>query len=680
MKNLKLSITAKIFTGLFMMLVTLLAASLAGYISTNRLSDSLSYITGPAWDTADGAMEGSIGIQQQIIISSQIISAAHSGTMIDNLEGLKAGQEMETEALERMFAAGEISEEKINQVKPLVTQFSSLQDQLIADTNQYVTMYKVLENSSVDFIQFMGLVEAVGDAAVDKFANKPDKALTWADISDPWKAADSSMEMRIAVLESLHQYRQYIDGTITKEQAQRILSKTLNIIEANIKELSSIGDFTAKVPGGAYKGRSYLSVLEEKISEHKNNLTLATKQYAIFSASSNEYIKHSHDLLDELEALEVIADGAVEGELLNIQSTISSAYTMVTGALLTGILIVMLAMFLSIKLIAQPLKRVSDSLRDISEGEGDLTATLNVTSQDEVGEIAHGFNKFVEKIRNTIIQVSDSTTQLSTATEQVISTTNDAKGNVRKQKSETEQVATAMNEMSATANDVASSANNAATAAGYAKDQTNQGQEVVKKTIDVINHLSDDVAHAAEVIETVAADSDNIGSVLDVIKGIAEQTNLLALNAAIEAARAGEQGRGFAVVADEVRTLASRTQESTQEIQGMIERLQENTKQAVTTMKQSRTQAESGVECVNNTGTALLEIITAVSKISDLNHQIATAAEEQSAVSEEINRNIVNIDQISDNNVNFSQKIEAESQNMKNLSLDLRRLVNQFKT
>lgn len=680
MKNLKLSITAKIFTGLFMMLMTLLAASLAGYTSTSRLSDSLSYITGPAWDTADGAMEGSIGIQQQIITSSQVISAAHSGTMIDNLEGLKAGQEMETEALERMFAAGEISEEKINQVKSLVAQFSSLQDRLIADTNQYVTAYKVLENSSVDFIQFMGLVEAVGDAAVDKFANKPDKTLTWADISGPWKAADSSMEMRIALLESLHQYRQYIDGLITKEQAQRILSKTLNVIEANIKELSSIGDFTAKVDGGAYKGRSYLSVLEEKTSEHKNNLTAATKQYAIFSVSSNEYIKHSHDLLDALEALEVIADGAVEGEMENIQSTISSAYTMVTGALLTGILVVILAIFLSIKLIAQPLKRVSDSLRDISEGEGDLTATLNVTSQDEVGEIAHGFNKFVEKIRNTIIQVSDSTTQLSTATEQVISTTNDAKDNVRKQKSETEQVATAMNEMSATANDVASSANNAATAAGYAKDQTNQGQEVVKKTIDVINHLSNDVAHAAEVIETVAADSDNIGSVLDVIKGIAEQTNLLALNAAIEAARAGEQGRGFAVVADEVRTLASRTQESTQEIQGMIERLQENTKQAVTTMKQSRTQAESGVECVNNTGTALLEIITAVSKISDLNHQIATAAEEQSAVSEEINRNIVNIDQISDNNVSFSQKVETESQNMKNLSLNLRRLVNQFKT
>ncbi len=679
MKNLKLSITGKIFTGLFMMLVTLLTASLAGYISTSRLSDSLSYITGAAWDTADGAMEGSIGIQQQIIVSNQIINATRSGTTISNIEELKAGQEMETEALGRMFAAGEISEEKINQVKPLITQFSKLQDQLIADSSQYVAAYKVLENSSTDFIELMGLVETVGDTVIGKLANEPDKTLTWTDISAPWKATGGSMKMRIALLESLHQYRQYVDGVITKEQAQRAVAKSLNIIEGNIKELSSIKYFSAKVPGGAHQGRTYLSALQETMSEHKKNLTLATKKYATFTASSKEYINHSQRLLDELEALEVIADGAVEGEMDNIQSTVNSAYTMVTGALLAGILLVVLAIFLSIKLIAQPLKRVSDSLSNISEGEGDLTAKLNVISQDEVGEIADGFNKFVEKIRSIIIQVSESTTQLSTATEQVISTTKDAKDNVRKQKAETEQVATAMNEMSATASEVANSANDAATAAGYAKEQTSKGQEVVKKTIDVINHLSDDVTNAAEVIETVATDSNNIGSVLDVIKEIAEQTNLLALNAAIEAARAGEQGRGFAVVADEVRTLASRTQESTQEIQSMIECLQDNTKQAVETMKQSRMQAESGVECVNNTGTALLEIITAVSKISDLNHQIATAAEQQSAVSGEINRNIVNIDQISDNNVEFSQRIENESQSMENLSLTLRRLVNQFK-
>ncbi len=329
--------------------------------------------------------------------------------------------------------------------------------------------------------------------------------------------------------------------------------------------------------------------------------------------------------------------------------------------------------------IMRPLNKMVEMLQDVAEGEGDLTRKLDETRQDELGSIAHWFNLFTSKIETLIVQIGNSTNQLSSAAIQMSAVTEQTKSGINKQRSQTDQVATSVNEMSATALEVAQSALSAEQSAKQADEEAAEGGDVVIKTIGVINDLAREVESAALVIHKLEEDSSKIGGVLSVIKGIAEQTNLLALNAAIEAARAGEQGRGFAVVADEVRTLASRTQDSTQEIETMISLLQQAAAEAVSAMEASCDKAKGSVEQAALAGASLDSIKSAVAAISDMNGQIASAAEQQSAVTEEINRNVVMISQIADETAVGANQTADSSEELSKLAVNLQSLVKQFK-
>ncbi|MFV2057479.1 MAG: methyl-accepting chemotaxis protein [Thiohalomonadales bacterium] len=330
--------------------------------------------------------------------------------------------------------------------------------------------------------------------------------------------------------------------------------------------------------------------------------------------------------------------------------------------------------------ITNPISNAVNAMNDIAKGEGDLTQRLEETGNDEITKLSIAFNLFAEKVHTIITQVSASTSHLTSAAENMSSITRDTSDGVQAQQSETEQVATAMNEMTATVQEVARHANEASSAAQSADDEALNGKNVVEQVVSSISTLADEILNAKTIISQVESDTGDIGTVLEVIRGVAEQTNLLALNAAIEAARAGEQGRGFAVVADEVRTLASRTQQSTQEIQQVIEKLQNGARQAVQAMETSSERSQNSVAQASQAGHSLQAIADAVTTIRDMNIQIANAADEQSRVAEEINKNITNISHVVEQTSVGAKQTLSSSTDLENLAGELTSLVAQFKT
>jgi len=351
--------------------------------------------------------------------------------------------------------------------------------------------------------------------------------------------------------------------------------------------------------------------------------------------------------------------------------------------ILIGVICIVLGIIVAIfvaRAIVKPIKDTVIAMNDVAEGDGDLTRRLDTSGSKEISELADAFNRFAEKVRVLVTDVVGSTTQLATASEEMSAITSDANASITRQRSEIDQVATAMNEMTATVQEVARSADEAANSAKDADSEATQGKAVVNQVKASIVTLAGEVEHAAVVINNLQQDSESIGTVLDVIRGIAEQTNLLALNAAIEAARAGEQGRGFAVVADEVRTLASRTQQSTQEIQEMIEKLQTAALEAVDVMTGGKKQVVESVQYAESASQSLETITAAVEQIHNMNTHIAGAAEEQSSVSEEINKNVVNINTVADQVTHSASQTATAGAELAELATRLQAVVGHFKT
>jgi len=499
---------------------------------------------------------------------------------------------------------------------------------------------------------------------------------------------DNSDESRTELRQTFYDLRYYTAQLMGEMRTFLAFRADINITNMN----SILEVIDSKLTSAKESSDMFSFEQEEIIPEYEKALNEWKKALEATLAvhNSDEYRKDIYlaktsigpvivSIQNELDALVKQLTADISSESSNLQGESDRAGSLVLMGMSLGILVGLIIAFFMSRMITVPINDVVHAFDDLAEGEGDLTRRLNAEGKSEMARLSGGFNRFAEKVHHLVEQVGSEVQNLTAVVDNVSHIVEQTQQGSIQQREQTGQVATAITEMTATVQEVAANANSAAESAQQADQNARTGQSVVSDTIQSIQALASEIETGANVIHELERDAEAIGSVLDVIRGIAEQTNLLALNAAIEAARAGEQGRGFAVVADEVRTLASRTQESTSEIQDMIDSLQSQARAAVQAINQGQDKTRTSVDNASNAGEALNAITESVTTITNMNFQIASASEEQSVVAEEINKNVVNISEVADKNASASEQLAASSNDLARLTEDLRGLVSQFK-
>jgi methyl-accepting chemotaxis protein len=411
-------------------------------------------------------------------------------------------------------------------------------------------------------------------------------------------------------------------------------NKYIAKFEANAEKFSSSLD--ALQPAG-------IDSLKNKLARYRSDFNNLVDKETAMGLDSNsgllgELRKTIHKTEESFSALTLFVNAKIESATTNAYTTLTVMITLIF-ALISGLMAVVS------KAIYQPVQSITEKIHTIA-ADLDLTQLVNHKSLDEVGTLSKSFDALIASLRDTVNQVKGGSVQVAQASEEMSSVTKEVGDASEQQQREIEQAVIAINEMTTTIQSIAENANTAASAVNEVSSEIGRGKSISESARQEIEQLNKEVEGATHAIEELQQNSESIGDILSTISAIAEQTNLLALNAAIEAARAGEQGRGFAVVADEVRTLASRTQESTESIRDNINQFQRGTAEVVETVTRSRVRAQSGIEKVSETGEILDSIYENISNISDMNTQVATAAEEQSYASEEINRNVVRVNEL----------------------------------
>ncbi|MFA5627730.1 MAG: methyl-accepting chemotaxis protein [Thiohalomonadaceae bacterium] len=466
-----------------------------------------------------------------------------------------------------------------------------------------------------------------------------------------------------------------VQGLFTPENWEHLLAGSQRIADAETHLGRGIQAVLHENPGLADRLEQPRDQLLSAVDAYSKTIKLMLYEDEI-TVDLDSFFKQATQTIDSVFSLFDVVAPALN-ELLTKHIADYQFIRAITIAIMLSVLVVIVYVFICFYLaVLRSITELRAGLGQIAAG--DLTTHIVLATRDETHLIAEQANAMAQQFRELVNKVLRSTQQVATAAEQLSATSEQTNQGINEQQSQTDQVATAMNEMSATVQEVARSAAATSDATHSAQQEVNTGNEVVRETVQTINTLASEIQATATLVHKLGENSNDIGQVVDVIRGIAEQTNLLALNAAIEAARAGEQGRGFAVVADEVRTLAGRTQQSTQEIQAMIEQLQAGAQNAVQAMESSESRTGEGVAMVARAGSALESIHRSVTTITDMSAQIASAAEQQSTVAEEINRNITEIAHISDQNAAASNQTATSSAELSKLAEELKHMVAVF--
>ncbi|HGS4994221.1 TPA: methyl-accepting chemotaxis protein [Vibrio cholerae] len=594
-------------------------------------SSGLSYIVGPAWDTADGAMETTIQIEAQMLAVNRLILGEDSQRVEQILN--TAITEVDTSS-SRMIEAGLLSAAQTQQFSQFNSQYQQSRNALITSYKNYIETKKSYDKATQVLVDFGEKLETLGDSAVEELEREPNRNITWqSDVMGRWQATDGGMESNIGLLWKLYYTQRLLDGQDDATQIKAIEQAIEFQKQAN-SEMFSTGRFTISA-GEEWKNASYEEVFSQLNSQHEQAMMAVIESYRNYRQIYQEYTLTSLALLDFIAELEELADSKVEQQAVLILDGQAWAISSFKVLIIIALLVLLLLGWILVNQILSPIQRLQERVTDISEGNGDLTLRVNITTQDEFGELGKSFDKFIEKIQNLIADITQSTNLAKTAAVDLSATFKVTAEAVNKQTFEVNTISNATTAMTAISSQVISGAREISQSVLNIDKNAQSTLSNVRQAAQSVNELVAEVTQGTETINSLKNHVTSIEPVLADINGIAEQTNLLALNAAIEAARAGEQGRGFAVVADEVRSLATRTQGSTNTIQQSITQLRSSADESVRVINNSMLKGTQTTEITSQAEESLHQVAVEISRLTQMNQQTSDAIthQEQSVTS-----------------------------------------------
>ncbi|WP_394861229.1 methyl-accepting chemotaxis protein [Vibrio cholerae] len=594
-------------------------------------SSGLSYIVGPAWDTADGAMETTIQIEAQMLAVNRLILGEDSQRVEQILN--TAITDVDTSP-SRMIEAGLLSAAQTQQFSQFNSQYQQSRNALITSYKNYIETKKSYDKATQVLVDFGEKLETLGDSAVEELEREPNRNITWqSDVMERWQAADGGMESNIGLLWKLYYTQRLLDGQDDATQIKAI-EQAIGFQKQANSEMFSTGRFTISA-GEEWKNASYEEVFSQLNSQHEQAMMAVIESYRNYRQIYQEYTVTSLALLDFIAELEELADSKVEQQAVLILDGQAWAISSFKVLIIIALLVLLLLGWILVNQILSPIQRLQERVTDISEGNGDLTLRVNITTQDEFGELGKSFDKFIEKIQNLIADITQSTNLAKTAAVDLSATFKVTAEAVNKQTFEVNTISNATTAMTAISSQVISGAREISQSVLNIDKNAQSTLSNVRQAAQSVNELVAEVTQGTETINSLKNHVTSIEPVLADINGIAEQTNLLALNAAIEAARAGEQGRGFAVVADEVRSLATRTQGSTNTIQQSITQLRSSADESVRVINNSMLKGTQTTEITSQAEESLHQVAIEISRLTQMNQQTSEAIthQEQSVTS-----------------------------------------------
>lgn len=673
----RVNVGVKIGAGFITLVFVLLVTGGTSYWIINSLSASLSNITGPVWDAMTTTEAGLRTVQKELIAVDAILL----GGAADSDEIQQAERESQA-AFDRLQASGQVEQAVLDELQSRMSAFSSTRSRLTGLHQDYLQREQALTRNSGSLLDFLVDVERISSEEMmrqDMNADSDQGADSdAADERERWSSINAASEAKLALLTRMELYRRFKE----ERDSGEILSRIDLLYEDLAYAIETIGEdplFEQEVKNGEFAGMPFKQALVKLMQTHKDLLQKVMADHRQVKSARQDYAVAADELMQIGERLNQQISQKVETEKLALGGLVKTGYQVLLLAIVIGVLVTLPVYWLTVRAIAGPIRQIRGQLEAISQGDGDLTVQLQIKSQDEIGDLATAFNRFVVKLREMVAGLQVSAHRLVDTAGEIAQVAERTGHEVETQRREVESVATAINQLSSSFREVSENTTRAAQRAGEADRESESGKQVVLDMVSSIRLVAQEVDNANEVINGLGERSQAIETVLDVIRGISEQTNLLALNAAIEAARAGEQGRGFAVVADEVRSLAARTYDSISEIQEMIDQLQSGTSDAIAVIKQAHQHANASVEPAQRAGDSLNQIAGTMADISQLNQEISTATDVQHETVVGVDQSIVNINQVAVQTSGSSEALRDSTQTLQALACELETHVGRFR-